>query len=107
MLASQPRDAILFERAQDLQRGVAAKHTGNTGERIDVERYVVLFARRSGPVLVGRAGRIAKDELALLFAEPPQIGDGEEGAKARPAGSTTVFRAVGLRIDAGRRDGNG
>ena len=107
MRASQPRDAILFGGVQDLQRGVNAKHTGNTGELIVVERYVVMFARRSGPVLVDRAGRTAEDELALLLGELPQIGDGDEGAKARPAESTAVFRAVGLRIDARRPDGNG
>ena len=59
-------------------------------QHVTTEAKLPMLARCFNPVLIGAAGRQAKNEPALFFRQPPLVGDGQEG----PQAGRTQFPAI-------------
>ena len=58
-----------------------------------------MLARCFNPVLIGGAGRQAKNEPALFFRQPPLVGDGQEGPQAGPTQVPAIRGRKSFQID--------
>lgn len=75
---------------QYAERLMDAENRRDAGQHIKIKDEFPVLARRLDPVLICGARWQTKNELALLFGQPPEVGDGQEGSQAGRTQPTAI-----------------
>ena len=92
MRLTEPGNAVTLFAEKHRERLVNAKHSGDAGQHIDIERNGPMLSRLLAPAMEGRARRIAKHQPPLFLIQSPEISDREKGAQGRGAETAPVRR---------------